>query len=489
MSRTGFATMVALLLVVAAGGCDRSATPEAPPERLEISVMTFNIEWGGANVSFDNVIEAIRLAGADVVGVQEAQGNLARLATALGWHYDRRNHVISRFPLLDPPGGDSKYVLVEVEPGRAVAIANLHLPSDPYGPDLVRDGAAVDAVLQLERDVRLPPLQSILERLPPLLAAGYPVFVTGDFNSPAHTDWTPAMVGQRPFLRYAVDWPVSRAMHEAGFSDAWRTVHADVKAKPGLTWWAGRPPLEAYAPGVNDPQDRIDMIWSAGVAQPLTARLIGETGGPGVDAGVLPWPSDHRAVVVTFAVDARPLPDLLTTDRRVYGEGDAVRVIGHFDGAEPDVLITACEDGAVIKRLAAPSLSEPLRLEPGHYCARAAVAAVSFEREFWVVDAADAPAVTVLDDVVTGGEPLAIAWRGAPGDRFDYIGLYAADADNLEAGMLAYAYTGSRPAGSLDLRSAAVTPGGSLPPGAYIARLMQDDGYEVLAESEVFEIR
>ena len=111
-----------------------------PREPIDLRVMSFNIEWGGTHISFDNVVEAIRLAEADIVGIQEAEGNLKRLAVALGWHYDLRNYVISRYPLIDPPGADGRYIYVEVEPGKIVAIANIHLPSDPYGPDAIRDG-------------------------------------------------------------------------------------------------------------------------------------------------------------------------------------------------------------------------------------------------------------------------------------------------------------------------------------------------------------
>jgi hypothetical protein len=123
---------------------------------IELRVMTFNIEWGGTRVSFDKVREAIILANADIVGIQEAEGNLQRLAVELGWHYDLRNYVISKYPVIEPPGADGNYAFVEVAAGRIVAISNVHLPSDPYGPDAVRDGAGAGEVLAIERRARLP---------------------------------------------------------------------------------------------------------------------------------------------------------------------------------------------------------------------------------------------------------------------------------------------------------------------------------------------
>ena len=44
----------------------------------------------------------------------------------------------SRF--VDPPGANGAYVLAEVATGRFVAVSNVHLLSDPYGPYWVRDG-------------------------------------------------------------------------------------------------------------------------------------------------------------------------------------------------------------------------------------------------------------------------------------------------------------------------------------------------------------
>lgn len=51
----------------------------------------------------------------------------------------------------------------EVTPGRVVAVANTHPPSDPYGPYLVRDGGSRSDVLKLERDTRPRRRQALAE--------------------------------------------------------------------------------------------------------------------------------------------------------------------------------------------------------------------------------------------------------------------------------------------------------------------------------------
>ena len=109
---------LALLL----GACSDERPPAAAT--VEFRLLTFNIEYGGAHVSFDNVVEAIRRSRADIVGIQEAEGNMPRLAEALGWNYDRRNYVLSRFPVYEPPRAEGRYVLIEVRPGQVIALAN-----------------------------------------------------------------------------------------------------------------------------------------------------------------------------------------------------------------------------------------------------------------------------------------------------------------------------------------------------------------------------
>ena len=72
------------------------------PAPLELRVMTLNIWYGGEQVNFASVAEVIRAAQADVVGIQEPDGNLYRLADAVGFaHVDPRRNLISRYPLFD----------------------------------------------------------------------------------------------------------------------------------------------------------------------------------------------------------------------------------------------------------------------------------------------------------------------------------------------------------------------------------------------------
>src|SRR5690606_36246829 len=241
------------------------------------------IEWGGTHVRFANVVEAIRRAGADIVGIQEAEGNLARLATDLGWHYNLRTHVISRFPIIGPPDAGGRYALVEVQPGRVVAIANMHLPPTPSGAAWFRAGRNPAKVVAMEKEVRLSIAQRFIDPLPRLAQQGVPGFLSGDFNSPSHQDWIKATVGRFAHRDHVVAWPVTRAAADAGRRDSFRDLHRSPLDYPGSTWWAERPDIADFNPTDETSRTRIDFLWYGGPATVTGSRLVGEADAPEVE--------------------------------------------------------------------------------------------------------------------------------------------------------------------------------------------------------------
>jgi endonuclease/exonuclease/phosphatase family metal-dependent hydrolase len=468
---------------------DSSLQPVEKNSAVELRVMTFNIEYGGTHVSFDNVIEAIRKADADIVGIQEADGNLQRLATELGWHYDLRNYVVSRFPLINPSGADGKYVYIEIEPGMVVALANVHLPSDPYGPYAFRDGATPNEVLQLEKTTRLPEMLAYLSTLTPLVKSNMPVFITGDFNAPPHTDRTLNAIGEK--ITFA--WPVSLAIASAGFQDSWRTIYPDAAANPGFTWWAARPPLEVYEIDENEPQDRIDFIWFSGAAAVQSSEIVGEQEGPEVSVHIEPWPSDHRAVVSQFQVNPVALPAMVSTSSRIYQIGEDVEV--RYQTSGEDNTLSVIGDGwddammPVFKVVNSGRwLISPHHVKPGHY--RVLLennnSRIVLENEFWVVPEDANPALSINKNKFRTGEPIDIEWHSGPGNRNDYIAIYPTDIEPNYDNELPWAYLGALPAGKLQLDDASAEAGWPLQPGTYLVRMLKDDGLEQLAESSYF---
>jgi endonuclease/exonuclease/phosphatase family metal-dependent hydrolase len=71
--------------VRALAGAALAALALAGTARAEpVTVMTFNVWYGGVQVDFDSIGAAIRAANADIVGVQEPEGRLRRIARSAG---------------------------------------------------------------------------------------------------------------------------------------------------------------------------------------------------------------------------------------------------------------------------------------------------------------------------------------------------------------------------------------------------------------------
>lgn len=468
--------------------CALAIAAPAQAEPVKLKVMIFNIWRSGVQLSLQQVVAAIKAADPDIVALQEPEGNSRRIADLLGWAYvDERVHLISRFPLYMGTQDDVHFSYVEVRHGQMVAVSNLHLPSDVYGPELVRDGKTLEEVLQGEVDNRMYMLEPYVAALPKVAAAGIPVILGGDFNSPSHLDWTEAMTKARPAVKYPVEWPESKLMAENGFVDSYRTVHADPVAKPGLTWTPGYPhpfvrPTETH--------DRIDYIYSIG-ATAIDSKVVGEGGGPDVEIAVDPWPADHRGLVTTFEVEPAPTPDLITVEPRLVKPGEVfiIRVatqkqekLGVF-GIYP---AGAPEDATPITSLPcdpADHLAAPFgtaRLVPGEYLA--AVSDANGKRlasiPFWVTDPSAKPGISVAQASVKSGDPVEVSWTSAPGNKFDWLGIYNAGDPDLY-NYLGYLYTNATVAGSVSFTTEDF--GEALPPGEYEARLMRDDAYVEMA--------
>ncbi len=449
--------------------------------------MVFNIEYGGTVVSFDQVVEAVQASEAEVVVVNEPEGNVARLAAELGWdHWSRRMGMVSQLPLLDPPdGGD--YVYVQTSPGQVAAVTAVHLPSTPYGPYRVRNGLSRPDLLTLERETRLPAMRAVLETMAPLAADGVPTFVAGDFNAPTDTDWTAATVGLRPQLRYPVPWPTSRAMQAAGFTDAYRAVHPDPVADPGLTWPAGRPRVDNYPP-LGAPADRIDLVWAGGPVTVLDSQVVGEPGA--ADIAVSPWGSDHRGVVSTFELEPAEPPDLVSVDQPLVPAGTAVEVGVHRPGDPDERLSVSCGDDEVDVPLGDgpdAAVTVPTQdLGPGR--CRATLSDADGEPlaadDFWLRPDGQHPVLRPVRQAYEVGEPLRMEWDWAPGNRFDWVAV--APRGTGADSYVNYTYTGATVDGRGAIDAHAEGEGTwPLPPGRYSLYLCVDDGYQQVAEAAV----
>ncbi|MDX2140351.1 MAG: endonuclease/exonuclease/phosphatase family protein [Chloroflexota bacterium] len=454
---------------------------------VEVRMMTFNIWVGGELVDFGKVIEAIQLANADIVGLQEPGGNTRRIAEALGLHVSERMHIVSRFPLIDPPEGNGIYIYAQLRPGQVIALSNVHLPSDPYGPYLVRDGEPLESVLANEAETRMPALQPFLDVLPGVVEAGYPVLFTGDFNTPSHLDWTEAMVGVVDHILYPVTYPVTLALEEVGFVDTYRAAHPDPTQHIGMTWTPGYPVPRLRE---NEVVDRIDYVFAAGNVEVLDSQIVGEVGGQDVDIAVDPYPSDHRGVVSTVRVTPAEPPLFVAVVDRVMTMGDDIVVRYHAPNGEATDRIVIVSAGGTVAEDSLMSLP-PMEadffgavtfgsatLTAGEYAAVLVDGAGEelSRSQFWVLAPDAVPTIRTTQPMFTADEAIEVEWENAPDNRYDWVGIYSAGESDLY-NYQAFLYTEQRSSGSLTFEDH------GLPAGEYEVRLMRDDWYVVLASA------
>jgi len=481
------ALVVALLLVVS--GVVTAQRESFQP--VTVRVMTFNIWVGGKLVDFGKVAESIASAEADVVLLQEAGGNTRAIADMLGWqHVSERMQVIARYPLIDPPGADGDYILVQTAPGEVFAVANVHLPSDPYGPYLVRDGMTLEQVMQNEADTRQPVIDAHLAALSALIEAGMPLVLAGDFNVPSHRDWTEAVMALRPEIAYPVEWAVTIAVEAAGLVDTYRAIYPDPVVRPGITWTYGYPYPRLRADEVID---RIDLLFATPTIEVLDSQIVGSDGTADVDITVTPYPSDHRAVVSTLRLTPVAPPLFTALERRVVRVGEPIVVRYHVPAgeAESDRIFLVRADADVSDAvMSLPPMEADFfgavtfgswTLAPGAYDAVAAdVALQEYARSrFWVVAADARPMITTDRAAYAPGETITVSWQNLPDNRWDWIGVYAAGDAALD-NYVGFVYTGSQSSGALALDIETL---GELASGEYVVRAMQDDWYGVMAES------
>ena len=78
------------------------------------------------------------------------------------------------------------------------------------------------------------------------------------------------------------------------------------------------------------------------------------------------------------------------------------------------------------------------------------------------------------------GEPIGVSWTLAPGNRFDWIGMYGRDADPSVASYEGYVYTDARERGR-GRSGARESRRWPLPPGRYTVYYLLADNYRQVA--------
>ncbi|HEY1478871.1 MAG TPA: aminotransferase class I/II-fold pyridoxal phosphate-dependent enzyme, partial [Gaiellales bacterium] len=424
-------------------------------DEIELRVLTFDVREVDEG-RMPSIVAAIRAARPDVVALQNAQGRAPAIGRALGFAgLDRARDVISRHRVLRAPNG--LHSLVEPLPGRFVALANVHLDAEEYGPAALLAGASRGEVAASERRTRLREVTPVLEALQALATAGVPVVLTGALNAPCQAGW-----------------PVADAFAEAGLRDVLGTrVHA--------TW-----PVPGFATDPGDGSDPIDAILVGGPAATVSAEVLGERGGAGVGIALDDWPSDHRAIVAQLRLTPGALAPFVAAELTSATLGDdLIAVVTRGPAARRGTISLVREGGAPRRALARrserdvggdgtlPFATAGLRAgaydlvltdRGGHELSRAPL---------WLASDGAAPWIGVGRRRFARHDAVRVRWRDAPGCRWDWIGIFEAAVDPGRADPVTYRFTGARPSGSVVLEG--------LAPGSYVAALVYDDTSDVLA--------
>ncbi|WP_422928777.1 endonuclease/exonuclease/phosphatase family protein [Singulisphaera sp. PoT] len=294
-SRLTFLALVALAV------CTASARGEERPQ--ELRVLNWNIWNGGdeAKKTSDpaikaakqkRVVDVIEESGADVVTMVETYGSGEVISKGLGFHFLPRGtnvSIHSRWPVKKDLSVYKPFhcvgALIERPDGKQFAVFSvwIHYVDDIWTDPHSRDGRDAADLLAKDGPSRVVEIREILAGIREKTAdlKGVPVILAGDFNSNSHLDYVEEARSQYGLV---AEWPVTKAVADAGFRDSYRVCNPAIDRAKDRTWTPLFP---------EQIQDRIDFIyWKGDALKPRESRMI--------DRHANRWPSDHSAVLTVF---------------------------------------------------------------------------------------------------------------------------------------------------------------------------------------------
>ena len=266
---------------------------DQPVSRLNL--MAWNIWHGGRRhgreIGPQQVIDFIKETGTDIVMMQETYGSGALIADALGYYFylaSSNISVMSKYPILETWTVYDAFrcgvTTIELSMGQKINLASLWIHYLPGWRTDSRDPkASPEKLIKGEDETRHKEIKEIVQLLDPYIqkADDIPLIIGGDFNSPSHKDWIQEASAWHNGL--VVEWPVSKVMKEAGFSDSFREIRTDINYQsPTMT--------------AAELTYRIDYIYYKGVKlkavdSDMHFRYKGI------------WPSDHPSVTTTLSIE------------------------------------------------------------------------------------------------------------------------------------------------------------------------------------------
>lgn len=280
----------------------------ASPENQEnlnsaLRVMVWNIWHGGRrygkHVGVKRVIETIKDAQPDVVGLIETYGSGEIIADSLGYHFyliSSNLSIMSRFPIKKTIKAFRPFnfggAVLDLGNEKELTVLDTWLHYLPgYSSNVEKKDMSEKELIKAEGKTRHAEVKQILKEIKPILKNSdkSPVVMFGDFNCGSHLDWIDKT---KPIhYGYTVKWPVSTAMEKSGFIDSYRELHIDPMLDPGFTWT----PRAATSSTKYGLRDRIDYVYYKGGLKPIESKVI--------DYHPIMFPSDHAGVITVFEIE------------------------------------------------------------------------------------------------------------------------------------------------------------------------------------------
>ena len=214
----------------------------------ELNLMAWNIWHGGRRTGRETgpqqVISFIKDTGTDIVMMQETYGSGALIADALGYYFylaSANISVISKYPIektwIAYHELWSGITTIRLSENQKINLASIWLHYLPgWWSDVKEPDATPEKLIAGEEENRHREIKIILDTLDKEIqnADQVPLIMGGDFNSPSHNDWVEGTKDWHNGL--VVEWPVSKEMWDAGFTDSFRKIHPDLNyASPTMS--------------------------------------------------------------------------------------------------------------------------------------------------------------------------------------------------------------------------------------------------------------
>ena len=316
----------------------------------ELKVLQMNIWHEGTQVKggFDAIANEIVRLDADVVLFSEIRNYngkqfMPRILQALkekgGTYYGEHSefgdvsvvtkHKILMHKPIRVSGNSLSKTLLEVD-GNVLAVYSCHLDYTHDATFLPRgydgntwkklDGPVTDVEKIQEMSLastRGEGIRKVIADAEKENEKGHIVIIGGDFNEASHLDWNEMTKDMFDHHGTVIPWECSTALTEKGYKDAYREIYPNPVTHPAFTFPSDNKDVAvkrlAWAPDADE-RCRLDYIYymshkklkvkAAAIVGPdssiLRGQRVKETSKDNFITPLGVWPSDHKAMLVTF---------------------------------------------------------------------------------------------------------------------------------------------------------------------------------------------